>query len=78
LSNEPIIPFQKPRPEQLTIDQVRALSSTDIDRARLGGHLEDLMMGKKPAPPPAPAPTSDPTSELRRQLARELVDKAGL
>jgi hypothetical protein len=51
------VPFRKPRPEQLTRADLAKLTPEEIERARQGGHLEDLLAGKKPPPPdPPPAP----------------------
>jgi hypothetical protein len=53
--SDEVIPFRKPKVEQLTLDQVKELRQAgredEIERARIGGHLEDVMAGKKPAPP---------------------------
>jgi hypothetical protein len=58
LSDDKTVPFTKPRPEQLTLEQVKALRKAgredEIERARQGGHLEDVMKGKKPEPPAPP------------------------
>lgn len=56
MSDETVIPFQrKGRPEQLTLEQVRAMhkagQTDEIERARKGGHLEDVMKGVKPVKP---------------------------
>jgi hypothetical protein len=54
------VPFTKPRPQQLTLAEVRALykagRTDEIERARAGGHLEDVMKtgGKRPAPAEVP------------------------
>jgi len=64
MSDEPIIPFKKARPEQLTLEQVRALRKAgredEIERARKGGHLDDVLGISKPeTTEPAPiAPRS--------------------
>ena len=55
---EPVIPAFKPRPEQLTREQLKGLPPEEIERLRQGGHLADLMGGKKPPEPPTPPRSS--------------------
>lgn len=54
--SDDVIPFNpKGKPEQLTKEQLKAMykagQTDEIDRARKGGHLADVMAGKKSAPP---------------------------
>lgn len=65
-----VIRFRKPRVEQLSKQDLNGLTSEEIDAARRGGHLADLMHGVKPAPIP-PAPTSDPVKDLAREIANK-------
>lgn len=56
MSDEPTIPFKpKGKPEQLSRAQLTEMfkrgEHAEIKRARNAGHLEDLLTGKKPAPP---------------------------
>lgn len=42
--SDEVIPFQpKGKPEQLTMEQVKKLTPEETERARQGGHLEDLL-----------------------------------
>jgi hypothetical protein len=60
--SDDVIPFRpKGKPEQLSIEQVRAMKPEEVEEARQKGHLEDLLKRgpKKPAPePPAPPRSS--------------------
>lgn len=62
MSSDDVIPFRpKARPEQLGIEQVRAMKPEEVEEARQKGHLDDLMKRgpKKPPPdPPSPPPRS--------------------
>lgn len=57
MTDEVVVPFsplRKGKPEQLTREQLKGLSAEEINAARLGGHLEDLMKGVKPSKPEVP------------------------
>jgi hypothetical protein len=70
-----LIPFQRPgKPEQLSIDEVRKMKPEDIERAREGGHL-DQVMGRIPKPDPS-APRTGQQPDPFSELAREIVNKA--
>ncbi len=73
-----VIPFAKPKPEQLTLEQFKALSADDQARAIQGGHVDQLQKhGPRWRPEPTPTP---PTTDQFRDLARDWLDwldKAG-
>jgi hypothetical protein len=54
--SDDVIPFRpKGKPEQLSIEQVRAMKPEDVEAARQGGHLTDLLKRGPKAPPPDPS-----------------------
>jgi hypothetical protein len=75
MSNEPVIPFRKQgRPEQLTREQLKGMQPEEIDRARLGGHLDDLMSGKKPQPAEQPG-TGFALGDVVKGIADDMIRK---
>ena len=69
---ERIIKFRpEGKPEQLRREDLKGMSPEDINRAREGGHLADLLAGKKPAP-------AEPESQLSPfdKLVKDWADKA--
>jgi hypothetical protein len=72
MSDRPVKKFEPdPVPEQLTREQLKGMSPDEINRARRGGHLRDLLAGKKPEPPAPPAPAPDPTTQRVAELLRK-------
>ncbi len=70
-----VIPFAKPKVEQLTLEQFKALTDDEQARAIQGGHVDQLQKhgpGWKPESPPPPTP-----AEPFMDLAKHIVDKAG-
>ena len=67
---EPVIPFRKGRPQQLTREDLKTMTPEEINKARRGGHLADLLAGKKPPSPPSEPPGNSDFQKILDDITR--------